>query len=172
LANHFDENKTLLMLREHYFWPSMCKDVQDVLRRYATCQVAKSHSLPHDLYTPLPIPTIPWVDVSMDFILGLPRTQRNKGSIFVLVDRFSKMAHFIPSNKTNDATHIADLYFKAVMRLHGIPRSIVSDHDTKFLSHFWVILWKKMGTKLKYSTPCHPQTDGQTGSLIGPWEIS
>jgi len=114
----------------------MEKDVQDILRSYDTCQAAKSHTLPHSLYTPLPVPTLPWVDVSMDFILGFPRTQRGKDSIFVVVDRFSKMAHFIPCNKTNDATHIAELYFKDVTRLHGIPKSIVSDTDTKFLSHF------------------------------------
>ena len=126
----------------------MDKDVQDILRRCATCQIAKSHSLPQGLYTPLPVPTSPWIDVSMDFILGLPRTPRNKDSIFVVVDRFLKMAHFIPYNKTNDSTLVAELYFKEVMRLHGIPRSIFSDRDTKFLSHFWVTLWK-MGTKLK-----------------------
>ena len=95
LAGHYRENKTSLMLKEHYFWPRMDKDVQDVIRRCATCQVAKSHSLPQGLYTPLPIPTSPWMDVSMDFILGLPRTQRSKDSIFVVVDRFSKMAHFL-----------------------------------------------------------------------------
>jgi len=105
----------------------MDKDVQDILGRCATCQIAKSHSLPQGLYTPLLVPTSPKVDVSMDFILGLPRTQRNKDSICVVVDRFSKMANFIPCSKTNDATYMAELYFKEVMRLHRIPRSIISD---------------------------------------------
>ena len=139
-----------------FFWPKMKRDVERVCVRCIIYRQTKSRVLPHGLYTPLLVPSAPWFDISMDFVLGLPRSRNGRDSIFVVVDRFSKMRHFISCHKTDDATHIANLFFREIVRLHGVPRSIVYDRDVKFLSYFWKVLWRKLGTKLLFSTTCHP----------------
>jgi hypothetical protein len=162
LVGHFGHDKTFAKLSESYFWLGMRSEVKRFVDRCRICQHSKGRKHNARFYQPLPIPERPWDEISMDFILGLPRMQRGFDSVFLVVDRFSKMAHFIPCQKTSDATHIANLFFKEVVRLHGLPRSIVLDRDTKFVGHFWRTLWKNMGTNLMFSSAYHPQTDGQT----------
>jgi len=88
LMGHFAVAKTLDVLHMHFFWPHMQKSVHNLCDKCIACRKAKSRVQPHGLYTPLSIPTMPWVDISMDFILGLPKTSKGKDSIFVVVDRF------------------------------------------------------------------------------------
>jgi len=162
LMGHFGVKRTSDILHEHFFWPKMKHDVEKICNRGVACKKAKSKVLPHGLYTPLPVPNEIWVELSMDFVLGLPRSKKGKDSSYVVVDRFSKMTHFIPCHKTDDVVHVAELFFKEIVRLHGVSRSIVSNRDTRFLSHFLKVLWGKLGTKLLFLTSHHPQTDGQT----------
>ena len=84
----------------------------------------------------MPVPKEPWVDILMHFVLGLPRSKQGRDSTFLVVDRFSKMEYFIPCHKTDDVINIADLFFREIIQLHGLPKSIVYDKEVKFLSYF------------------------------------
>jgi hypothetical protein len=161
LVGHFDHDKTFAQLNGSYYWPGMRIDVKKFINKCIICKHAKQKRQNTRLYHPLPIPKWPWDVESMDFVLGLSSTQRGCDSIFVVVDRFSKMTHFIPCQKTSDATHVANMFVKEVVRLHGLPKSIVSDMDTKFVGNFLRTLWKKLGTNLSFSSAYHPQKDGQ-----------
>ena len=115
----------------------MSEYVNFFVEKCRTCQYAKGRSHNIGLYQPLSVLGRPWNDVNMEFVLGIPRTQRSCDYILVVLDRFLKMDHFIPCFKTSDATHIANLFFKEIVRLHGLLRIIVLNRDTRFLGHFW-----------------------------------
>nr|GEV54381.1 hypothetical protein [Tanacetum cinerariifolium] len=131
LAGYFGLDKTLALLHEQFYWSKMERDVNRLLERCHTCQIAKTHISIACLYTPLFVPVAPWKDVSLDFVLGLPHTQRAKDFVMVVVDRFSKMAHFVPCLKTFDASQVASLYFEEIVKMHGVPKTLTSDQDVK-----------------------------------------
>jgi hypothetical protein len=110
--------------------------VQRICDRYITCKQGKSKVMPYELYTPLIVPTKPWVDVSLDYILSLPSSRKARDSIFVVVDRFFKMINSISCHKADDVIDITNLFYRKVVWLHGVPMSIMSDRNEKFLSYF------------------------------------
>jgi hypothetical protein len=160
---HPGGTKMYLGMRKMYKWDGMKKDVARYVARCDTCQLVKAeHKRPPGLLKPLDIPMWKWEEISMDFIDGLPRTRKGNESIWVIVDRLTKTAHFIPVPVTRNTVMLAKLYIRDIVKLHGVPRSIVSDRDPLFTSMFWRSFQKLMGTNLAMSTAYHPQTDGQT----------
>ncbi|RDX80940.1 hypothetical protein CR513_38447, partial [Mucuna pruriens] len=137
------------------------RDVHHICEGCSVCKMAKFKVSSNGLCTPFPLPTLPWVDISMKFVLSLSRSRGDRDSIFVVIDRFFKMTHFIPCHKIDDACYMANLLFKEVVRLHGLLKTIVSDRESKFLSHFWSPLeqaWHQ--ATILHHLP--PSIDGQT----------
>lgn len=162
LAGHFGFKKTLDLIQRRYWWKGMSKDVKQYVDSCDVCQKSKSsRQAPSGKLIPLPIPDRNWQNITMDFIVKLPKSKKFD-SILVVVDRRSKMAHFIPCNETITAEGTAKLVFNHIVCQHGMPQSIVSDRGPQFKSHFWKELWKLLGSKVNLSTAYHPQTDGQS----------
>jgi hypothetical protein len=141
----------------------MKKEIAQYVARCDTCQRTKAkHQKPVGLLQPLLVPEWKWEEIGMDFVTGLPQTQKGNDSIWVIIDHLTKVAHFIPVKTTFGGATLARIYLKEIVRLHGIPRKIVSDRGTQFTSKFWMSLQQAMDTKLDFSTAYHPQSDGQT----------
>jgi hypothetical protein len=162
-AGHCGITKTHELISRAFYWPKMQEDIKQYIKSCLSCQTNKpSNQAPIGLLKPLPIPEKKWSQVTMDLITQLPKSRSGYDAIYVVVDKLTKMVHFIPTHTSVSAPQLAQLFFKEVVRLHGLPNSIVSDRDARFTSKFWRALWQHFGTKLAMSTSFHPQTDGQT----------
>jgi hypothetical protein len=141
----------------------MQQDVRRYVRECDSCQRNKpSNRLPGGLLQPLPIPQQRWEQISMDLVVGLPKTARRNSGIAVFVDRLSKQILISPISDDTTAPVIAKAYFDAVFRHKGLSKAIISDRDPRFTSLFSRTLFRLMGTRLSFSTAFHPETDGQT----------
>ena len=159
-AGHPGIRRTLALLKATYYWPQMRDDVEGYVRTCLVCQQDKvEQQQPGGLLEPLPTPKRPWESVSMDFIMALPKSE-GFGSIMVVVDRFSKYATFIAAPTDCTAEEAAKLFLRNIVKLWGVPESIVSDRDPRFTRRFWTELFKLLGSDLDFSMSFHPQSDG------------
>ena len=163
IAGHLGKEKTIEQLKRRFYWPGMDEEAAQYVLSCDACQRNKpSTHAPMGLLQPLPIPSRPWQQVSMDLITQLPRTAAGHDAIVVFVDKLTKMVHYVATSTSVTAPQLASIFMREVVRLHGVPESILSDRDPRFTAHFWRALWSQLGTKLSMSTAYHPQTDGQT----------
>lgn len=164
---HPGSTKMYKDLQKLYWWPGMKLDITRLVSKCLTCQQVKAeHQRPAGTLKPLPIPMWKWEEIAMNFVVGLPTSSRGMNSIWVIVDRLTKSAHFIPVKNTFTAAQLAEIYIQEIVRLHGIPVNIVSDRDAKLTSNFWQSLQHGLGTSLSFSTAFHPQTYGQSERVI------
>ncbi|CAN6472758.1 unnamed protein product [Victoria cruziana] len=161
-AGHEGVNKTLQRVKSQFWWKGMKADVKQFVKECTTCQREKYEATrPPGHLVPLPIPSRPWTDISMDFVEALPRSEGME-TILVVVDRLTKHAHFVPLPRKYNASVTAEAFQRSIGRLHGMPQTIVCDRDSIFVSSFWREFMKLGGVRLNFSTAHHPQTDGQT----------
>ncbi|XP_071727227.1 uncharacterized protein [Rutidosis leptorrhynchoides] len=154
-------------LKTHYWWPNLKTDVATYVGECLTCSKVKAeHQKPSGLLQQPEIPEWKWDGITMDFITKLPKTAWGYDTIWVIVDRLTKSAHFLPIKETDRMEKLLRLYIKEVVSRHGIPISIISDRDSRFTSKFWQSLQEALGTRLDMSTAYHPQTDGQSERTI------
>jgi hypothetical protein len=160
---HPGGNKMYHDLKATYWWYGMKRDAAEYVTLCNTCQRVKAeHQRSAGLLQPLQVPKWKWEEIAMDFIMGLPRAQSGYDSIWVIVDRLAKVAHFIPVKTTYSGLQLAELYMSRIVCLHGVPKKIVSDRGTQFTSWIWQRLHETLDTQLRFSSSYHLQTNGQT----------
>jgi hypothetical protein len=165
IGGHAGITRTMARISAEFYWPNMKSAVHKFITECLICQQAKHMTtLPAGLLQPLPIPTQVWEDVTMDFITGLPLSC-GFTVILVVVDRLTKYAHFMPLKPDYSSKSVAEVFMTNIVKLHGVPKSIVSDRDKVFISKFWQQLFELQGTTLSMSSAYHPQSDGQLTRL-------
>ncbi|GJT40263.1 putative reverse transcriptase domain-containing protein [Tanacetum coccineum] len=164
---HPGSDKMYHDLRKLYWWPNMKADITTYVSKCLTCAKVKvEHQKPSGLLQQPEIPIWKWERITMDFITKLPTTPSAYDSIWVIVNRLTKSAHFILINEKFKMERLTRLYLKEIVCRHGVPVSIISDRDPRFASRFWTSLQKSLGTNLDMSTAYHPETDGQSERTI------
>ncbi|GKA55735.1 reverse transcriptase domain-containing protein [Tanacetum coccineum] len=159
---HPGADKMYYDLRDRYWWPRMKKDIAEYVSKCLTClKVKAEHQRPST-----EIPVWKWEGIAMDFVTKLPRTSSGHDTIWVIMDRLTKSAHFLPMREDYKMDRLARLYLNEIVARHGVPISIISDHDSHFTSRFWQSMQEALGTRLDMSTTYHPQTDGQSERTI------
>ena len=173
-VGHLGHKKTAALVRRRFFWPTLSRDVNDFTRACEPCARSKARTQkPYGLTHALEVPNLPWRQVGMDFMTGLPPVHFGGGTVdavLTVTDYLSKMVVLIPLSSTADAAQVATLFFRHVVARFGLPAALVSDRDPKFTSTFWSTLYGLTGVKLKMSTSAHPQTDGRaevTNKTVG-----
>src|SRR4051812_11202452 len=157
LSIHPGSTKMYQDIRQRYWWPGMKQDIARYVDECDVCRRIKAEDQrPAGTLQPLSIPKWKWDKIEMDFVTGFPRSQKGHDAIFVIIDRFSKVAHFLPVKETISYSQLADLYVSRIVSLHGVPLEISSDHGSIFTSNFWDSFQEAMGTHLKFSTAYHP----------------